>query len=160
MASYANSIVASLCCSYFEDDGTQWQLQVRPTFLDISCPKRHVAITMAVSPDKGETAITYEEETEYKCGADVTESYFVSDHCKLILGLRRYVVFDTDENGAYEMDEDGDPVEDAYVEVVGAGILTKHFMIQKVARILMAIAKNAPVEELKELGARRISFLS
>jgi hypothetical protein len=160
MASYANSIVASLCCSYFEDDGTQWQLQMRPTFIDISCPKRHIGISMASNPEKGEKPITYEDATEYKCGADVTESYYESDHCKLTIGLRRYLEFESDENGAYEEDEEGDPVEDAYAEVQGMGLIAKHFMIPNVARLLMAMAKNASVEELKGLGARRISFLS
>jgi hypothetical protein len=160
MASYANSIVASLCCSYFEDDGTQWQLQMRPTFLDISCPKRFIGITMTALLNKGEKDITYDEETEYKCGADVTESYFESDHCKLTIGLRRYVDFEDDENGVYEMNEEGDAVEDAYADMNGAGVLTKHFMIPKVARLLAAMAKNAPVEELKGLGARRINLLS
>ena len=148
-----------LCCSYVEDDGTQWQLQVRPTFLDISCPKRHIGISIAASADKGEKPITYEDATDYKCGADVTEGYFESDHCKLTIGLRRYVDFEDDENGVYEVDEDGVPLEDAYAEVAGVGFLTKHFMIPKVARILIAIATNASAEELKQLGARRISKL-
>jgi hypothetical protein len=160
MASYANSIVASICCSYFEDDGTQWQIQVRPTCIDISCPKRYVGITMLVDKEKDEKEITYDDATEYKCGADVTEGTFESDDATLTIGVRRYVDFEEDENGTYEMDEDGEPVEDAYVELIGRRFRSKHFMLVNVARILMAIAKNAPVEELKGLGARRISFLS
>jgi hypothetical protein len=160
MASYANSIIASLCCSYFEDDGTQWQLQVRPTFIDISCPKRHVGISMTVNPENGEKPITYDEESAYRCDAVVTESYFESDHCKLTIGLRRYVDFEDDENGVYEMDEEGGAIEDAYMEISGLGVITKHCMIPKVARILMAMAKGGDVEELKGLGARRINLLS
>lgn len=157
MTSYANSIATSLCCNYFEDDGTQWQLQMRPTFLDISCPRRHLTISMTADLDKDEKELTYDEAgPEYKCGSDVTEGYFESDHAKLTIGLRQDVDFETNENGTYEMDEDGEPVETAYAELEGQGLLSKHFMIPPVARILMAMAKGASVEELKEMGARRI----
>jgi hypothetical protein len=159
MSSFKNS----LCCNYFDDGGAQWQIQVRSLFINISCPKRHVGITLLVDKEKGEKEITYNEtEPEYKCGADVIEGYFESDDTTLTIGVRRYVDFekDDDENGAYEVDEDGEPVEDAYAELMGRRFRSQHFMPVQVARILMAIAKDASIEELKELRAQHIRLLS
>jgi hypothetical protein len=155
MASYANSITASLCCNYFEEDGMKWQLQMRPTFLDISCPMRHLRISMAVNKSKEEKEITYDEtDPEYKCGAVVTEAYIESDTCKLTIGVRQHLDDDDEDEDEYG------PVESAYAELEGHGCMMKHFMPVKVARILMAIAKNTSVEELKGLEAQHISFLS
>lgn len=108
---------------------------------------------MVVDKSKEEKEITYDEtDPEYKCGAFVTEAYIESDTCKLTIGLRQHL--DDDDE-----DEDG-PVESAYAELEGHGCMTKHFMPVKVARILMAIAKNTSVEELKGLDAQRISLLA
>ncbi len=42
------------------------------------------------------------------------------------------------------MDEDGEPVEDAYVELISRRFRSKHFMIPSVARLLTAMAKKRP----------------
>ena len=150
-----------ISCNYFEDDSTQWQIRVSPVFVNIYCPKKHVDISIDVSTAKNETTIVYSEETEYKCGADVTEGLFRSEHCTLVIGSRRYVEFltddeDEDENGTYEMDKDGVPVQDGYADLHGrdySGFRTGNFLPFQVATIVRGIAQGRSIKELEELGA-------
>jgi hypothetical protein len=138
---------ASIGCNYFQGK-VQWQIQVRPTFVDISCPAKRLRISLDVDLKEQKNMITYDEDTEYKCGADVTEGKFVSDTCTLVVGSRMYV--DEEDSSEYSGETDG------YAELMSNGCHMSMEIPFEVAKIMYAIAKGDSTEKLEEMGAKNI----
>jgi hypothetical protein len=138
---------SSMCCNYFEGK-VQWQIQVRPTFVDISCPSRRLRMSVNVDLKEGGKMITYDEVSDYKCGADVTEGTFESDTCTLVVGSRMYV--NEEDASEYSGETDG------YAELNSKGARMSIEIPFQVAKIMYAIAQDKSIEEIKKAGARDI----
>jgi hypothetical protein len=105
-------------------------------------------ISIDVSTDKKENMITFEECSDYKCGADVTEGTFETDTCTLVIGARLHI----DEENPEEYSGE----KTAYAELSGHGFMTRHFLPYPVAAIVLGIARGLSERELRTLGATRI----
>jgi hypothetical protein len=135
-------MVKKLGCDYFEGK-IQWGISISPKFVNISCFTRNLRVGLNTTLYPEKSAINFDINYGYTCGADTTECVMSIANTTLVVG-----------SGMYRDPGEGEPY--GFIDFQSEHLRGRISIPYEVSELIFGIVKGEPNETLEELGASRI----